>query len=401
MPYVIQFVLISFLLFISCTSEKESSSPWDEDICFFATELESGHPDLFFQISKEEFEDAIATLRASSVTLDSDMIVFELFKILTRIGDSHTSLVLNQSHRRYPFLVEELEDGLVITGISQEQKEYNGRLIESINGILIIDILNGLREVIPHQNNSDFKRQISSYLNLALVLEGFDYSESGEPLRLKLVSGEELNLNRKQGKIIGLEESIQLPKYLRTKDVNYRYAYMDAENMIYIQYNAAKEISNYSFTTFTSQIKESIDKNQDIFKVVIDLRLNGGGNSAIAKPLIDLVHDYIREGRFMNNEVFVIIGRKTFSSALLNAIEMKEKFSPVFVGEPTGGKPNSFGELSRFVLPQSRIVIYHSTKFFKIVESDPSSLFPDVNIIYTSDDLLGGIDPALDYILKQ
>jgi hypothetical protein len=59
--------------------------------------------------------------------------------------------------------------------------------------------------------------------------------------------------------------------------------------------------------------------------------------------------------------LFVIIGRQTFSSAILNAISFKNNTEAIFVGEPTGGKPNHYGEIKVFTLKNSPIRVQYST----------------------------------------
>ncbi len=55
-----------------------------------------------------------------------------------------------------------------------------------------------------------------------------------------------------------------------------------------------------------------------------------------------------------------------------NAILFKQlQTNPILVGEPTGGKPNSYGEISSFLLPNSGLVVNYSTKYFEQVSGDP------------------------------
>src|SRR5690606_36730387 len=81
-------------------------------------------------------------------------------------------------------------------------------------------------------------------------------------------------------------------------------------------------------------------------RVIIDLRHNGGGRSALMAPLIDGLRQRAvgrRHGR-----LFCLIGNRTSSSAALNALQLRRATAAVLVGEPTGQKPNSFGEMRWF-----------------------------------------------------
>ena len=77
----------------------------------------------------------------------------------------------------------------------------------------------------------------------------------------------------------------------------------------------------------------------------------------------------------------VIIGRETFSSALLNAYEFKFDTNAEIIGEPSGGKPNCYGEILKFTLPNSRFIVSYSTRYYKLIEDDTIlALYPDINI---------------------
>ncbi len=60
-----------------------------------------------------------------------------------------------------------------------------------------------------------------------------------------------------------------------------------------------------------------------------------------------------RGGIDQRGKIFVVIGRRTFSSGLLNAHDLAARTRAILIGEPTGGKPNSYGEVESFTLPRS------------------------------------------------
>ena len=82
-------------------------------------------------------------------------------------------------------------------------------------------------------------------------------------------------------------------------------------------------------------------------------------------------------------------------------MDLVKAFDVVIIGEDSGGNPNHYGEVKRFVLPQSNLVVNHSTKYFTLLEDDPRAIIPD---IYTPDTFAGymeGIDPAFEAIRKH
>ena len=62
-------------------------------------------------------------------------------------------------------------------------------------------------------------------------------------------------------------------------------------------------------------------KRDDIAKLIIDMRNNPGGNSAIMSGMITdlLANTSYNQGFDQKGRLFVLIGRGTFSSAVLNS----------------------------------------------------------------------------------
>src|SRR5436309_2866026 len=55
---------------------------------------------------------------------------------------------------------------------------------------------------------------------------------------------------------------------------------------------------------------------------------------------------------------------RTYSAALLNALEIRTIPIVTFVGEPTGGRPNSYGQVQSFALPNSGLIVSYSSQYF-------------------------------------
>jgi hypothetical protein len=73
----------------------------------------------------------------------------------------------------------------------------------------------------------------------------------------------------------------------------------------------------------------------------------------------------------------------------------------MLIGEPTGGKPNCYGEVLRIKMKHSSIVINYSTKYYHLIEDDSMlSLLPDVQIEYTIQDYINLTDPCMDYLQR-
>jgi hypothetical protein len=83
-----------------------------------------------------------------------------------------------------------------------------------------------------------------------------------------------------------------------------------------------------------------------------------------------------------------------------NAQQLRDNCNAILIGEPTGGKPNHFGQLSSFTLPHSGLQIAHSTRWFQKIDDDPDSVYPDISVPWRSEALFNGKDEVLEAALR-
>ena len=98
---------------------------------------------------------------------------------------------------------------------------------------------------------------------------------------------------------------------------------------------------------------------------------------------------------------FCLIGENTFSSAILNAVSLKDDARFTLVGTPTGGSINHYGEIKSFTLPESKWEVYYSTKYFKMSRKYDGPIRPDVTVTRTIEDYVSGRDAEMEYCLSE
>jgi hypothetical protein len=119
-----------------------------------------------------------------------------------------------------------------------------------------------------------------------------------------------------------------------------------------------------------------------------------GGSSSVDDALISGLQ--ARSTWRTRGRLFALTGGRTFSSGLWTAIDLL-KSGAILVGEPTGGTPNHYGQVSTFSLPHSHLLVGYSTRYYRLMpESDTPSLMPELLVEPTIDDLRRGHDPVLE-----
>jgi C-terminal processing protease CtpA/Prc len=128
------------------------------------------------------------------------------------------------------------------------------------------------------------------------------------------------------------------------------------------------------------------------------LRNNSGGNSAILNPFLEkLKKNYLNK----KGSLYVLIGKNTFSSALMNAVDLKRNYKSILVGQTTSGNVNHYGETRGFRLPNSKIIVGYSTKYWEIWKGYNGALRPDIEIKYSLKNFKNNIDEAIEYVTNR
>ena len=379
---------------------------WRGDLQYLFVELPKRHKKLFFKITRERFDREIAGVIESIPKLSDSEIKLALRRLTAMIGDPHTRISYNVD-KTYPLTLYQFSDGVFVTATTDEYKRALGAKLIKIGETDIERAKEAVRPLITFENEWRFKQQFPYYLtdpeNLYLLKllpsanEGdftFD-GGNGDQFAVKLRP-----VSTKAGvKFITPFDSPpgKTPLYLRNPERNYWYEYLPDSKTLYLQYSRCADMPSEPFNRFAAELLKFMDRNP-VERMVIDLRLNGGGNSIIFEALIKALsrrRDVNQTGR-----LFALIGRGTFSSACLNALKLKRETKAILVGEPTGQRPNFYGEVETTTLPHSKLRVHYSTRYFKMIDGDPPALAPDIQVEPSSSDYASGRDPVLERALN-
>jgi C-terminal processing protease CtpA/Prc len=101
-------------------------------------------------------------------------------------------------------------------------------------------------------------------------------------------------------------------------------------------------------TTAFARDVEAMVTSSKCRAVILDLRLNGGGDNRTYQPVLESLERLATATRLA-----VLTSRTTFSAAMQLVVDLEQRTPAVFVGEPTGGSPNQYGDAIPVELPRS------------------------------------------------
>lgn len=387
----------------SLGSIDERVDRWREDLHFLADELPKRHKNLYAYQTETWFKEQVAKIDEQLADLTDDAIRYELERLVAGLREGHTRLQIDPRAIRYlPLNFYWFREGVFVVAASDRYGDlFAGRVVQ-IGDAPIEEVTSRLAEQIARDNDAGLKASLPFYLQQAnlLFVAGFwddvaqgriTVAKNGETISmdvrsLSLEEAQQVNWTVRQTGRALCEQKPQLPHW---NDVG-------PDRTLYFKYNRC--VDSVAFNRLVRGTKEYVKQNP-MNRFVLDLRDNGGGDSRIFRPL----YAYLKDESPFNEagKLYVVIGRRTYSSAILNALEMQET-KAILVGEPTGGRPNHYGETKTLELPNSKLKISYSTKYFRrVADDDLDTLRPDIDAEPTFEAWQRGEDPALQAILNR
>lgn len=416
-------VLSSLIVMLACSiacAQESRSDAWKHDIEYLKTELPGRHKNLFFSMDQETYEARLDEIIAGLANMSDMEIVISLQKVLAETGDDHTSIEYRrivQNAGVFPLQLYWFSDGLHVQAALSEHESLLGSKVTAINRIPITEVIDRLSSMMPRTNDALIRHRVPNILSLIGLLQHFEIIE-GESASVEFIGQDKapksLLIEKLDPRTLGPSVRFvtctpdSLPLCRRNPGSYFWSEFLDEDRVLYVQYNRcwSRELEEKhgskeraamlpSFADFTAETVDALNK-PGVEKCILDLRFNPGGSSPQGTELARKIGEISRINR--KGRLFVIIGRRTYSSAVINAIDFKKHTEAILVGEPTSGRPNHFGEVQRFTLPKTGLPVSYSTKYFKYLDDDPDSLMPDITVETSFEDYASGKDPVLDAI---
>lgn len=393
----------TFIGLILGTYRDERSVEWRNDIDYLAEQLTKKHVNLFFKLSENDFKKEIKTLKRKVYKLNDDEIIVELMKIFADIGDEHTTINYFDG-QSFPLKFYWFEDGIYVIDTISEYSKVNNCKLTKINGIDINTVLDTLTQLIPSSNNQWSKYNVTKLLAAPNILYGTGIVDSKNKTTYTFTNNTDVEFSmdiksNKTENIIWLDnETKKFPLYRKNPDKYYWFEYIPEYNTIYYKHNVSRDQSEMRFVDFSIELFSLIEEKKPD-KFILDLRDNSGGDSKYIDNIIDKIKLTTPELNEQNN-LYIIIGRKTFSSAVNNCVYAKSNSNAIFIGEDTGGNPNGYGEVQLITLPNSKKQISYSTKKFEGLDKEINTFEPDIEVKVKSSDYFENKDPIIDVILQ-
>lgn len=380
-------------------SPQDRVAGWQQDLETFRTELAAKHKNPLDFLSKDAFDGEVRDLAARVERLSDTQVVMALQRIVAKIGDAHTTLMVDEKRfglGRAPISFRKFKEGWFVVGAAKSLGPLVGAQLVSVGGEGASEAVQRLSQFVPTENEGWQAQQVAALLSSRAHL-----AECGlkPTLRLEMQGGAVQDVEvAAPTKAVLPGEFVRAPRAeALAKSRQPYYSYERVGGAMVLTYNRCQSDPNNPSGPFFEMLFADLDANP--VPLIVDLRQNGGGNNLIFRPVITGIQRRPWLNRF--GQVYALIGRGTFSSAMMNAHELRTMANAILVGEPTGGSPNGYGEVKNFILPKTKIVVSYSTKYFKMTDGKEKTIRPDVLIPETAASYFRNEDEAMKVLLLR
>jgi hypothetical protein len=403
--------------------EKSATDQWREDLRFMAEEMPKYHRNLFHTMTREQFESAVQRLDERIPSLARHQIIVEMARVVALVRDGHTNIAPTRDpkigFRTYPVKLYLFQDGLYVRAAAREYADLVGARVVRVGSAPVEKAYAAVREIIGRDNEMDVKFFAPFLLTMPEVLHALGLVDDMESAPFLVESGGKQRVAKlKPGgpaelmapdtdaswlprpNWVDARDGGQRPVPLWLKDPRNKFwfEYLPEARAVYAQFNQVGNKEDETVEAFAARLFAFVEA-RPVERLVLDLRLNRGGNGGLNRPLLLGV---IRSPKVdQKGRLFTILGRSTWSAAQMLVNELERYTSTIFVGEPSGGKVNSYGDSHRITLPNSGITVRVSTLWWQQDERDRRQwTAPHVAAELTFEDYRTNNDPALNAALN-
>ena len=389
----------------SAAAEPTAISPLQRELTGLVVRMERVHPDLYHSVTRERLRAEVAALAQRAPSLSRPELVVGLMRVVGLLGerDGHSGLYpLDPHHPRtlhaYPLKLYSFPDGLYV--IDAADRALVGARLATIEGVPADEVVTRVRPLMTRDNESTIQMRLPGFVVGEEVLAGLGIGDGG-PARFAFADGRAVTLSpltaaayvsRFRFEWQVSRPSGRQPLWLQRQDVPQWLRTIDRGRAVYLGYH---HVTGGAYTTADRLVR--LARRPQVRRVVVDVRMNGGGDNTTYGPLVEALRRPA-----IGRKAVVLTGRVTFSAAANFVAEVEGRTRARLIGEPTGGAPNQWGDNTVIELPVAGLALRLANQYVVVTDEKDVrvTIPPDVRVELTAADFFAGRDPVLARALR-
>ncbi|MFN0173145.1 MAG: tetratricopeptide repeat protein [Saprospiraceae bacterium] len=413
-------LLCSFLFARLFSQTDLTPADWQADLRFLQETVHKDYPHLFKKITQEKWDAEVEKLHQAIPSLQPTEILAGFGRTVASFGYGHTDIGWSRSPLKYHVLPINLywfSDGIFIEGVHKDYQKILGAKLLKIEGMPVEQAMEAIRPLIPVENEQYFKsmgvfmlrvpealhaqkvtKELKTKITLTLEREGKIFEHTVAGLDAQRAPTEYGYVIQDGNDWLSARDQKTMPYFLKNIEKIYYFEYLPEKKTLYVRHSQIQD-DEEPIPAFYKRVFDFIEKN-DVERLVLDVRLNGGGNNYKNKPIVTGI---IRcEKINQPGKLFVIIGRNTFSACQNLVNELSNYTNAIFVGEPTSENINFYGDNRRVELPNSKLQVFLSFAWWqdKPQWENADWQAPHLAVEMSFEDYRSNHDPVLEAALN-
>ncbi|MCA1850295.1 MAG: S41 family peptidase, partial [Acidobacteria bacterium] len=288
---------------------KAEAERWREDLRHMAEEMPKRHNNLFHTMTREQFGAAIRRLDERIPRLARHQIIVEMARIAAMVGDGHTNIAPTRDpkigFRSLPVKLYLFKDGLFVRAAERGRTDLVGVRVVRVGNASAEEATARAREIIGRDNEMGVRFFAPRLLAMPEVLHALGLIEDMEAARFTV---EQAGRRREVVlRPVGLADMIPpdtdttwMPKqgwvdmrdasgapsplWLKDPENKFWFEYLKDSRAVYVQINQVMNKDTETLADFSRRLLAFVEANV-VEKLILDLRLNRGGNGTLLRPL--------------------------------------------------------------------------------------------------------------------
>lgn len=413
------FLLCIALVTSSCSQTNLTAADWQSDLRFLQQTVHKDYSPLFKNITAQQFDEEVTKLYKELPSMQEHERLAGIGRIVALFKYGHTSISWREAPVKYhvaPINFYWFSDGMYVEGADKNNAAIVGAKLVKVEGMPVMQALKAIEPLTSAENDQYFKAYGLDFLVIPEALHAqkvtkqlktaitYTFEKDGKTFDHTVTALEAFHLPRNYGFVTGsswvsVRDQNSTPNYLKNLNKIYYYEYLPSSKTLYVRHSQIQDEPGEAIPAFYKKVFDFVDKN-DVERLVLDVRLNGGGNNYKNKPIVT----GIIESKKINKpgKLFVIIGRRTFSACQNLVNELSNYTNALFVGEPTAENVNFFGDTRRVELPKTKIAAFLSFAWWqdKPQWENAPWLAPHLAVDMSFDEYRSNKDPMLEACLN-
>ena len=417
MPGLLLVPLAMVAIVSSAQARPSAQATLAQDVRELGATIEQIHPDPFRSVPRQRFEAEVNALAGRAASLSRDELLVGVLRVIALLGprNGHTGLFPGDpSHTRefhlYPLRLYEFTDGLYVVD-AVDRSLIRGKLV-AIEGMPVGQVLERVDPLVPRDNDSNLRGLAPHFLLTAEILDGLGIADGAQSadFTFERPGGERVDVSLASvpasqyvstfadalyGHYPSILPHAAKPLYLSGSARPMWTRTLAGGRAVYMAFNSVRRPTPGFLRALGRLVRAP-----KVRRVIVDVRLNGGGDNTTYGQLVDLLasKQVNKRGR-----LYLLTGRATFSAAANFAAEIDRDTRAIVMGEPTGGGVETYGDTFPLSLPTAGWTVHIAARYHERKKGPGDhrlAVEPDVRVDLTSAQYFAGLDPVLARALR-